>query len=91
LLLNFKRGSWICAVVLAGGVVLAHAAWRTWLALVVVLAVLASLPPVRVRLGQLQREFDDRGGGRLTMWTRITPALIKAYPTASAMERSPMI
>ncbi len=80
LLLNFKRGSWICAVVLAGGVVLAHARWRTWLGLLVILAVLAALPPVRVRLGQLQREFDDRGGGRLTMWTRITPALIKAYP-----------
>lgn len=80
LLLNFKRGSWFCAVVLAGGVVLAHARWRTWLGLLGILAVLACLPPVRVRLGQLQGEFNEQGGGRMTMWTRITPALIKAYP-----------
>jgi len=80
LLLNFKRGSWICAIALAGGVVLAHARWRTWLVLLGVLAVLASLPPVQVRFAQLRGEFDDRSGGRMAMWTRITPALIKAYP-----------
>ncbi len=80
LLLNFKRGSWFCAALLAGGVVLVHARWRTWLALLGILVLLAALPPVRARLGQLDREFDVTGGGRLTMWCRVAPALVEAHP-----------
>lgn len=80
LVLNFKRGSWFCAVLLAGGFVLSHARWRTGLILLATLAVLASLPPVRTRLCQLHREFNVEGGGRLTMWCRVTPALIQAHP-----------
>lgn len=80
LLLDFKRGSWFCAALLAGGFVLSHARWRTGLLLLATLALLAVLPPVQTRLGQLGREFDVKGGGRLTMWLRVTPALVKAYP-----------
>lgn len=80
LVVNFKRGSWFCAMVLTGVVVMAHARWRTWLVLGAVLAVLFSLPAVRLRLGQLDREFQPEGGGRLAMWTRVAPALIQAHP-----------
>ncbi len=80
LLLNFKRGSWFCAALLAGGFVLSHARWRTGLLLLAAVALLAALPPVRTRLGQLDREFNVEGGGRLTMWCRVTPALIQVHP-----------
>jgi O-antigen ligase len=81
LLLNFKRGSWFCAALLAGGFVLSHARWRTGVLLLASIALLTALPPVRTRLAQLNREFNVEGGGRLTMWCRVTPALIQAHPS----------
>ncbi|MBU1692723.1 MAG: CPBP family intramembrane metalloprotease [Verrucomicrobia bacterium] len=80
LLLNFKRGSWITAVGL-GAVSLA--ARRRWVWLGALLALVAAglcFHPVRGRVEQLQSEWDVEGGGRLTMWTRIAPALVKQYP-----------
>jgi O-antigen ligase len=46
----------------------------------VILAGLILLPPIQVRLSQLKREFNVEGGGRLTMWCKIAPALIKEAP-----------
>lgn len=80
LVVNFKRGSWFCAVLLIAGVVLCQARWKTWLVLAGALVLLVCLPPVRVRLAHLDREFSAASGGRLAMWTRVTPALVAAYP-----------
>jgi membrane protease YdiL (CAAX protease family) len=80
LLLNFKRGSWITAVGL-GAVSLA--ARRRWIWLGALLALVAAAlccHPVRGRVEQLRSEWDMEGGGRLTMWVRIAPALVKQHP-----------
>jgi hypothetical protein len=80
LLINFKRGSWFCAALLAGGVVLAQCRWRTWVLAALIAAGVLALPPVRGRLGQLRTELNAEGGGRLTMWTRVVPYWIRAHP-----------
>ncbi|MFC1497239.1 O-antigen ligase family protein [Verrucomicrobiota bacterium] len=39
-----------------------------------------SLPYVRFRLSSLMKEIDPWSGGRMTMWTKVMPGLIKKYP-----------
>lgn len=80
LLINFKRGSWFCALLLVGVALLMHLRWKAWLPALVIVAGFFLLPPVQSRLGELKREFNVEGGGRLTMWFEIAPALIRENP-----------
>jgi len=80
LLINFKRGSWFCAMILIGIAVLMQLRWRAWLAMAALLVVFFMLPPVQTRMVQLKREFNVEGGGRLTMWFKIAPVLIQEHP-----------
>ena len=80
LLINFKRGSWFCAILLAGAILLMQLRWRAWLLALVVLFGFFLLPPVQSRMGALAREFNSEGGGRMTMWFKITPQLIREQP-----------
>ncbi len=79
LLINFKRGSWFCAVLLVGLVLATHLRWRGVILAAVVVAGVAALPPVWHRLGGLKDELS-RPDGRLAMWTRVTPALVREHP-----------
>ncbi len=81
LLINFKRGSWFCAMILIGIAVLMQLRWRAWLIMAICLVAFFSLPPVHTRMDQLKREFNVEGGGRLTMWFKIAPTLIQEHPT----------
>ena len=80
LVINFKRGSWFCALILIGIMVLMQFRWRAWLVMVLGLVIFFSLPPVQTRMVQLKREFNVEGGGRLTMWFKIAPVLIQEHP-----------
>lgn len=80
LIINFKRGSWFCALILLGVALLPRLKWRAWVAVAVCLVVFFLLPPVQSRMGQLRKEFNVEGGGRLTMWCKIAPALIAEHP-----------
>ncbi|MEI6167748.1 MAG: O-antigen ligase family protein [bacterium] len=80
LLINFKRGSWFCALILIGIMVLMQLRWRAWLVMVIGVVIFCALPPVQTRMGQLKREFNVEGGGRLTMWFKIAPTLIQEHP-----------
>jgi O-antigen ligase len=80
LVLNFKRGSWICAFAMVTLFMTLRTTWRHAVAFVVVVVLIAILPPVRDRLTDLRLEFQQERGGRLLMWTRIGPALIKQHP-----------
>lgn len=79
LLVNFKRGSWFCAVLLVGALLATHLRWRGIILAAVVVAGVAALPPVWHRLGGLKEELS-RPDGRLAMWTRVTPALVREHP-----------
>ncbi len=80
LIVNLKRGSWICTFAVMG----VFAATRMKLRYLVILAVVAMgvllLPPVWGRFSDLRNELDGSRGGRVVMWTRIAPPLIKAHP-----------
>jgi len=80
LLINFKRGSWFCAILLVGVILLMQLRWRAWVPVLMVMVGVFLLPPVQSRMGQLSREFNSEGGGRMTMWLTITPQLIRAQP-----------
>ncbi len=80
LLINFKRGSWFCAIILVGVAILWNLRWRAWIPAMLVIFLFFMIPPVHSRLGQLKREFNVEGGGRLTMWFKIAPALIREHP-----------
>ncbi len=80
LLINFKRGSWFCALILVAVIFLIRLRWKAWLMASVVILAFFLLPPVQSRMGQLSREFNSEGGGRLTMWFKIAPQLIRDNP-----------
>jgi hypothetical protein len=80
LLINFKRGSWFCTIILVGVAILWNLRRRAWIPAILVIFMVFMIPPVHSRLGQLKREFNVEGGGRLTMWFEIVPALIREHP-----------
>ncbi len=80
LLINFKRGSWAAAgIVMVALLALTGRRWRV-VALIAGVAVLALLPPVQRRVSDLRSELSLGHGGRLVMWTRIAPTLIREHP-----------
>lgn len=80
LIVNLKRGSWICTFAVMG----VFAATRMKLRYVAILGVVAVgvllLPPVWGRFSDLRNELNTTRGGRIVMWTRIAPPLIKEHP-----------
>lgn len=80
LIVNFKRGSWFCAALLLAVYVTVKAGWKHLLALGLCLLGTLFLPPVRARLRSLGEEWSVDAGGRMTMWTKVAPALIRKHP-----------
>jgi len=78
--MNFKRGSWIAAVVVIGVFIAIHIKWKGSLLLGLIVVLSLFLPPVKARICELRTEFEPYRGGRITMWRKIAPALIRRYP-----------
>ena len=80
LILHFKRGAWVAFFLAA--CVMALASRRRQVILVLVLCALAliSFPQVRHRMAQIQNEFSQGMGGRMKLWTRTGPRLIREHP-----------
>jgi hypothetical protein len=80
LIMTFKRGPWICTLSMVVLFIIIRMNWR-WLVVIAAVVLLAlCLPPVENRLANLRTEFNPDGGGRLTMWFKIAPALIEKHP-----------
>ena len=80
LIINFKRGSWICTVIC---LILFSARYinkRGWLLILLFFAIFLNVPIVKTRIFSLQQEFQEASGGRWLMWRKIAPAIIKDYP-----------
>jgi len=80
LIVNLKRGSWICTFGVMSLFVFARLRVRYLLLLAAVAIGVFLLPPVWSRFSDLRQEFDVSRGGRIVMWTRIVPNLVKAHP-----------
>jgi len=80
MILHFKRGAWaacLCALLV---MTITSRKWRPLAVAGLIIGVLCSIPDVRERIGQLKREFDPDGGGRILLWTQVAPALITEHP-----------
>ncbi len=80
LLMSFKRGSWMCAIIAAGALLVGRAGRKGFLLLVLAVLSLWFVPPVRSRLEGLRDEFQEGRGGRMYMWTQLAPAMARDYP-----------
>ncbi len=80
LILNFKRGSWICTVAVVGLFLALRMRLRVVAALALAVVCMVALPPVWSRLSGLRAELTTAHGGRLVMWTQVAPELHRRYP-----------
>ncbi len=80
LVMNLKRGSWICTFLVVGMFIAAQMKLRHVLILAAVAIGILMLPPVWSRFSDLKQELDVTRGGRIVMWTKIAPPIIKAHP-----------
>lgn len=78
--ISFKRGSWMAGGVAAIVFISMMRGWKR--ALIVILVALAALalPPVRARLHAIRSEMSTGRGGRMTMWFRLAPRLVREHP-----------
>lgn len=80
MVINFKRGSWISVTIILGIFLLINARRSVVYGAIAACVLIIMLPPVRTRLSGLATEFNTQRGGRMTMWCKIAPALIKDHP-----------
>lgn len=80
MIVNFKRGSWICASVLIAVLVAVKTNWKYTFLVFLLIFSTVFVPGVRQRIGALRNEFRSDTGGRLAMWGKIAPRLIKEHP-----------
>ena len=80
LVINFKRGSWFCALVIAVVLLALNKRWRYLAGMAIFVGICLALPPVQQRVKGLAREFTNPDSSRRVMWTKIAPALIKQHP-----------
>lgn len=79
-IIHFKRGAWAACLGALAIMAVISRKWRYLGILLLFGILLVSLPQTRQRLGALQSEFDSDAGGRLTLWTKVAPVLIKEHP-----------
>ncbi len=80
LILNFKRGAWAATALVIAAFLGLTGRWRRLALLAAAAVALTALPPVQQRLGALRDELTLGHGGRMVMWTRIAPTLIRENP-----------
>jgi O-antigen ligase len=80
LVVNLKRGSWICAFLILAVFFSRRLGWKALLVLALLAAMIVLIPAARRRLVELPREFDAGRGGRMTMWCKIAPELVRRHP-----------
>ncbi|MGI6494710.1 MAG: O-antigen ligase family protein [Kiritimatiellia bacterium] len=81
LLLTFKRSSWLAALAVLVFLCFRRIPWKKGLLGLVALAVVvAAIPATRVRMASLFDEFDPQNGGRVVMWTKVAPAVMREHP-----------
>jgi O-antigen ligase len=88
LVMNLKRGAWVAVLAVLAVPAAARVRLRVVAALVLVVAGALCVPTVRARIGALREECNVDGGGRLTMWVRIAPVLVREHPVFGRGYRS---
>jgi hypothetical protein len=77
LLLTLKRGSWLCTCGIVALFIVLRMNWRYLIVMGICFLLLLLVPFIRGRLMDTMKEFSEGKGGRVAMWTKIAPVLIK--------------
>ncbi len=80
LLLHFKRGAWLSALLAVSAVGFFSGRRRIVGVAVLCVAALFVLPQSRDRIAQLSHEWSRTEGGRYTLWTCVAPVAIRKFP-----------
>ncbi len=80
LLIHFKRGSWLAAIICLGLILIIKARWKSILLIVLACLALMTIPPVQERVTRIPEEFAHEQGGRWALWTEVAPAIIAENP-----------
>ncbi len=80
MIVNFKRGSWAAVTIVLALFGMLTGKIRFLLILVAIIMLSSFHPYVRSRVAHLQNELQLEHGGRLVMWTKIAPELLRQHP-----------
>ena len=80
LVLHFKRGVWLSALLALTSMGCLARRWKLLGALALVVIMVCLLPEVQKRLYALSELTNVSVGGRTTLWMQVGPALFKEYP-----------
>lgn len=80
MVLHFKRGVWISFVVTALLVTGLTRRFRILAGIVIGVVILFCFPQTRDRIDLLHEEIQEATGGRLVLWTKVAPAMLKDHP-----------
>ncbi len=80
MIVNFKRGSWAAVTVVLALFSLLTGKIRLLMILALIIFLSSFHPFVRARVSHLRNELTLDHGGRLVMWTKIAPALLREHP-----------
>ncbi|MEX2605834.1 MAG: O-antigen ligase family protein [Kiritimatiellia bacterium] len=80
LLVHQKRGVWLAAVITVFLWTVWSRHWKTLLVLVCLGGLSLSLPFVQTRLHHLKEVIQPTHGGRMILWTQVSPRLFEKYP-----------
>ena len=78
--LNGKRGSWICLILIVGLVLLLARRWKILISGAVLLGLILCIPMVQDRVVQLKTEMSEGKGGRMYMWKTVLPSMRAEHP-----------
>lgn len=79
-ILHFKRCAWISTLVCSIPGLFRRFGFKTILLLLTFSIIMGFFNPVKERVIKLSDELSTKKGGRLTMWVKIAPVIIKKYP-----------
>ena len=80
LIINDKRGSLFCTITIAAVFLGLRHQWKRMIILVAIALLTLSSPRIRTRISHIQQELNVEYGGRMAMWTKVAPAIIKKHP-----------
>jgi hypothetical protein len=80
ILAHQKRGVWLAVAVTVFLWAVWNRRWKTLVTLIAVAGLSLTLPFVQTRLNRLREVIEPTHGGRMILWTQVSPRMFEKYP-----------